>query len=90
KKGNARAMTSAPTDGKVLSGSLPMCERCFTRHVGQCHTRNRCPRKVKQEEMGEVHGQAYAIKDVEPQGPNVVTGMFLLNNRYASVLFGFR
>ncbi|GKA37602.1 putative nucleotidyltransferase, ribonuclease H [Tanacetum coccineum] len=37
--------------------------------------------------MGEVRGRAYAIKDVEPQGLNVVTGTFLLNNRYASVLF---
>nr|GEW23071.1 putative reverse transcriptase domain-containing protein [Tanacetum cinerariifolium] len=27
------------------------------------------------------------IKDVDKQGPNVVTGTFLLNNRYASVLF---
>ncbi|GKE32802.1 hypothetical protein Tco_1452124, partial [Tanacetum coccineum] len=74
---------------------LPLCERCFTHHVGQClikyhkcgkvghksryckeknvatcanalpiptcydygeqgHNRNRCPRKVKQEEVGEV------------------------------------
>ncbi|GKB22574.1 putative reverse transcriptase domain-containing protein [Tanacetum coccineum] len=123
KQGNARAMVTAPTDGK-----LPLCERCFTRHVGQCtikchkcgkvghkaryckeksvatganaqpvwtcydcgeqgHTRNRCPKKIKQEEAGEVRGRAYAIKDVEPQGPNVVTGTFLLNNRYAFVLF---
>ncbi|GKC75237.1 putative reverse transcriptase domain-containing protein [Tanacetum coccineum] len=44
-------------------------------------------RQVKQEETGEVYGRAYAIKDAEPQGPNVVTGTFLLNNRYASVLF---
>ncbi|GJZ02595.1 putative reverse transcriptase domain-containing protein, partial [Tanacetum coccineum] len=51
------------------------------------HTRNRCPKKVKQEETGEVRGRAYAIKDAEPQGPNVVTGTFLLNNCYASVLF---
>ncbi|GJU28364.1 putative reverse transcriptase domain-containing protein [Tanacetum coccineum] len=51
------------------------------------HTRNRCPKKVKQEEVREVHGRAYAIKDAEPQGSNVVTGTFLLNNRYASVLF---
>ncbi|GJW75865.1 putative reverse transcriptase domain-containing protein [Tanacetum coccineum] len=123
KQGNALAMVIAPTDGK-----LPLYERCFTRHVGQCmikchkcgkvghkaryckeksvatganaqpiwtcydcgeqgHTRNRCPKKVKQEEVGEVHGRAYAIKDAEPKGPNVVTGTFLLNNRYASVLF---
>ncbi|GJY00976.1 putative reverse transcriptase domain-containing protein [Tanacetum coccineum] len=44
-------------------------------------------RKVKQEEVGEVCGRAYAIKDAEPQGPNVVNGMFLLNNQYAFVLF---
>nr|GEU86411.1 hypothetical protein [Tanacetum cinerariifolium] len=30
-QGNARAMVTAPTDGK-----LPLCEQCFTRHVGQC------------------------------------------------------
>nr|GFB99540.1 putative reverse transcriptase domain-containing protein [Tanacetum cinerariifolium] len=35
----------------------------------------------------DLHGGAYAIKDAEQQGLNVVTGMFLLNNRYASVLF---
>ncbi|GJV20027.1 putative reverse transcriptase domain-containing protein [Tanacetum coccineum] len=128
KQGNARAMVTAPTDEKVSSGSLPLCERCFTCHVGACtikchkcgkvghkaryykeknvatsanalpnltcydcgeqgHTRNRCPKKIKQEEVGEVHGRAYAIKDAEPQGPNVVTGTFLLNNRYGSVLF---
>ncbi|GKD58403.1 putative reverse transcriptase domain-containing protein [Tanacetum coccineum] len=128
KQGNARAMVTAPTDGKVSSGSLPLCERCFTCHVGLCtikchncgkighkaryckeknvamganalpilscyacseqgHTRNRCPRKVKQEEVREVHGRAYAIKDVELKGLNVVTGTFLLNNRYAFVLF---
>nr|GEU81322.1 putative reverse transcriptase domain-containing protein [Tanacetum cinerariifolium] len=31
KQGNARAMVTAPTDGK-----FPLCERCFTRHVSQC------------------------------------------------------
>ncbi|GJT12367.1 putative reverse transcriptase domain-containing protein [Tanacetum coccineum] len=53
----------------------------------QGHTRNRCPKKIKQEEAGEVHGRAYAIKDADSKGPNVVTVMFLLNNRYAFVLF---
>nr|GEV44674.1 putative reverse transcriptase domain-containing protein [Tanacetum cinerariifolium] len=33
-------------------------------------------------------GQAYVIRDAEHyQGPNVVTGTFLLNNRYATMLF---
>nr|GEV04946.1 putative reverse transcriptase domain-containing protein [Tanacetum cinerariifolium] len=58
--------------------------------ISQGHTRNRCLKKVKQEEVGEAHGRAYAIKDVEPQGPNVVTGTFLLNNRYDFVLFDSR
>ncbi|GJT11484.1 hypothetical protein Tco_0858526 [Tanacetum coccineum] len=53
----------------------------------QGHTRNRCPKKVKQEEVREARGRAYAIKDAEPQGPNVVTGTFLLNNHYDSILF---
>ncbi|GJT72448.1 putative reverse transcriptase domain-containing protein [Tanacetum coccineum] len=63
KQGNARAMVTAPTDGK-----LPLYEHCFTRYVGQCtikchkcgkighKARNRCPKKVKQEEVGEVRG----------------------------------
>ncbi|GKD75039.1 putative reverse transcriptase domain-containing protein [Tanacetum coccineum] len=104
KQGNAWAMTTTLNEGNMSSGSLPVCEHCFTRHAGQCtikchkcgkirhkarycHTRNRCPKKVKQEEVGEARGRAYAIKDAEPQGPNVVTVTFLLNNRYASVLF---
>ncbi|GKD89666.1 reverse transcriptase domain-containing protein, partial [Tanacetum coccineum] len=37
------------------------------------HTKNRCPKRVKQEDVGEVCGQAYAIKDAEPQGLDVVT-----------------
>nr|GEV62595.1 putative reverse transcriptase domain-containing protein [Tanacetum cinerariifolium] len=98
KQENVRAMGTAPTDGK-----LPLCERCFTLHVGQCqikyhkcgkvghksmyckeknvttgvnalpiptcydcgeqgYTKNRCPKKVKQEEVGEVHGRCYALR----------------------------
>nr|GEU30431.1 putative reverse transcriptase domain-containing protein [Tanacetum cinerariifolium] len=113
---NSSAMVTAPTNGKVSSGSLPLCENCFTRHVSPCmikchkcrkvghkaryckeknvvmvanalpistcydcgeqgHARNRCPKKVKQEKVREVRGRAYAIKDAEPQGPNVVTGI---------------
>nr|GEY42856.1 hypothetical protein [Tanacetum cinerariifolium] len=55
--------------------------------TSQGHTRNRCPKKVKQDKVREVRGRAYVNKDAEPKGPNVVTGTFLLNNRYAFVLF---
>nr|GEV42178.1 putative reverse transcriptase domain-containing protein [Tanacetum cinerariifolium] len=128
KQRNARSMVTSSTNGKASSGSLPLYERFFTRHVGPCtikchkcgkighkaryckeknvatgantlpiltcydcgeqgHTRNRCLKKVKQEEVREVCGRVYAIKDVEPKGPNVVTGTFLLNNCYAFILF---
>nr|GEV99906.1 putative reverse transcriptase domain-containing protein [Tanacetum cinerariifolium] len=65
-------MTTAPTEGNVSSRSLlPVCT-CYDCGE-QGHKRNRCPKKVKQEETGEVRSRAYAIKDAEPQGPNVVT-----------------
>ncbi|GJU67878.1 putative reverse transcriptase domain-containing protein [Tanacetum coccineum] len=51
------------------------------------HVRNRCPKRNNWP-SGNAHGQAYVIKDTEQnQGPNVVTGTFLVNNRYATVLF---
>ncbi|GKA64232.1 putative reverse transcriptase domain-containing protein [Tanacetum coccineum] len=45
-EGNARAMITAPTDGK-----LPLCERCFTRDVGQytikCHKCGKVEHKAR-------------------------------------------
>nr|GEW77377.1 reverse transcriptase domain-containing protein [Tanacetum cinerariifolium] len=41
--------------------------------TSQGHTRNRCPKKVKQDEVGEVCGRSYAIKDAKLKGSNVVT-----------------
>ncbi|GKC92481.1 putative reverse transcriptase domain-containing protein, partial [Tanacetum coccineum] len=79
KQGNAQPMVTTPTDGK-----FPLCECCFISHVVSVDPMSQ---KVKQEEVREVRGRAYAIKDAKPKGPNVVTGTFLLNNQYASVLF---
>ncbi|GKB52466.1 putative reverse transcriptase domain-containing protein [Tanacetum coccineum] len=46
-----------------------------------------CPEKKKQDGRN-ASGHIYAVKDVDQaQGPNVVTGTFLLNNRYFSMLF---
>ncbi|GJR91199.1 putative reverse transcriptase domain-containing protein [Tanacetum coccineum] len=51
------------------------------------HTKNRCLKKNNQSAR-EACGRAYVIKDAEKkQGPNVVTGTFLLNNHYATILF---
>ncbi|GKA14389.1 putative reverse transcriptase domain-containing protein [Tanacetum coccineum] len=95
KQGNAQAMTTAPTEKKTSSGSLPVGHKaryCKEKIIAtganaqpiwtcydcgeQGHTRNQCPKKVKQEETEEVCGRAYAIMDVKLQGPNVITGTF--------------
>ncbi|GJY92528.1 putative reverse transcriptase domain-containing protein [Tanacetum coccineum] len=82
KQGNARAMTTAPTDGKVSSGSLPVCERCFTRHVGQCTIKcHKCGKVIletdaqgrlsKRKGVEKVYGRAYAIKYAKPASCNL-------------------
>ncbi|GKA19016.1 putative nucleotidyltransferase, ribonuclease H [Tanacetum coccineum] len=50
------------------------------------HTRNHFLKKNKPQ-GGNASGRAYVIKDADKQGPDVVTGTFLLNNCYAYVLF---
>ncbi|GJS07765.1 putative reverse transcriptase domain-containing protein [Tanacetum coccineum] len=91
KQEHARAMVTAPTDGK-----LPLYERCFTHHVGQCTIKcHKCgkvrhkARYCKEKSVAtSVNAQpVWTCYDYGEQGPNVVTGTFLLNNRYASVLF---
>nr|GEW65105.1 hypothetical protein [Tanacetum cinerariifolium] len=51
------------------------------------HIKTNCPAR-NNPERNEALGQAYALRDGDQNlGPNVVTGMFLLNNHYARVLF---
>ncbi|GJV98868.1 reverse transcriptase domain-containing protein [Tanacetum coccineum] len=51
------------------------------------HIKANCPAKNNPGGSG-ARGQAYALRDGDQMlGPNVVTGMFLLNNCYAKVLF---
>nr|GEV50315.1 reverse transcriptase domain-containing protein [Tanacetum cinerariifolium] len=60
-----------------------VCYKCEERG----HKSFECPKKADQR-GGNVQGQAYVICDAEHnQGPNVVTGTFLLSNRYATMLF---
>ncbi|GKA05207.1 putative reverse transcriptase domain-containing protein, partial [Tanacetum coccineum] len=90
KQGNARAMTTASNEGRVSSGSLPVCERCFTRHVGQC--------TIKCHKCGKIgHKARYCKEKNVATGANAQPiwtcydcseqGTLLLNNRYASILF---
>ncbi|GKA38994.1 putative reverse transcriptase domain-containing protein [Tanacetum coccineum] len=71
----------------VASGSnarsTVVCYECGERG----HKSNACPKKADRQ-GGDVRGQAYVVRDAEHnQGPNVVTGTFLLNNRYVTILF---
>ncbi|GJZ59236.1 putative reverse transcriptase domain-containing protein [Tanacetum coccineum] len=71
--------------GAARVNALPIraCYKCGDRN----HDRSRCP-NLDDRRGGNATGHAYALRDAEQgQGPNVVTGTFLLNNRYARVLF---
>ncbi|GKB81921.1 putative reverse transcriptase domain-containing protein [Tanacetum coccineum] len=50
------------------------------------HYRNRCPKGRNQPNEG-ARGRAYVVVENPQQNPNVVTGTFLLNDHYASILF---
>nr|GEW52950.1 hypothetical protein [Tanacetum cinerariifolium] len=53
------------------------------------HDQSRCP-KLADQRGRNATGRAYSLRDAEQgQGPNVVTGTFLLSIRYARVLFTF-
>ncbi|GKF03699.1 putative reverse transcriptase domain-containing protein [Tanacetum coccineum] len=72
---------SQARDERILEGKKHKARYCKEKNVAtganaqaimtcydcgeQGHTRNRCPKKVKQEEVREVRGRSYAIKDVE-------------------------
>nr|GEY37759.1 putative reverse transcriptase domain-containing protein [Tanacetum cinerariifolium] len=63
--------------------SNAVCYECGERG----HKSRTCPKKANRRGRN-VQGQAYVIRDAEHnQGPNVVTGTFLLNNRYAAMFF---
>ncbi|GJU17906.1 putative reverse transcriptase domain-containing protein [Tanacetum coccineum] len=68
-----QAYTAGNSDRKPYAGSKPLCSKCDYIHEGPCPPR--ASAKVC------VVGNAGANPD------NVVTGTFLLNNRYAYILF---
>nr|GEV99899.1 reverse transcriptase domain-containing protein [Tanacetum cinerariifolium] len=98
KKGNARAMTTTLSKGNVGHKARYCKEKnvatsANAQPVWTCydcgekgHTRNYRPKRNKPQ-SGNASGRAYVIKDDDKKGPYMVTGMFLLNNHYAFVLF---
>nr|GEV80054.1 putative reverse transcriptase domain-containing protein [Tanacetum cinerariifolium] len=98
RQGNAQPMTTAPNEQGGYRGNKPFCNRYKKHHTRNytitCHNCGKpshhardCKKKVVATGE-EARGRAYVIKEADKnQGPNVVMGTFLLNNRYATVLF---
>nr|GEW68726.1 putative reverse transcriptase domain-containing protein [Tanacetum cinerariifolium] len=92
RQGNTRALTNALAKPghyakdyrrKANTQSTPVCYGCGERG----HTQNYCP-KNNNPQGEEARGRAYVIKEADKdQRTNVVICTFLLNNRYATVLF---
>ncbi|GJS54773.1 putative reverse transcriptase domain-containing protein [Tanacetum coccineum] len=74
--------SSKPTD---LNEAVCMAHKLMEQKSQARNERILEGKKRKWENLQGGNSSGYAIKDVEPKGPNVVTGTFLLNNRYASV-----
>ncbi|GKC65712.1 reverse transcriptase domain-containing protein [Tanacetum coccineum] len=90
--GNKRKFESNQRDNRTQQPQFKRIATCF-----ECgrkgHFKKDCPRMKNQNhgnkpDIPEARGKAYAIGggDANP-GSNIVTGTFLLNNHYASVLF---
>ncbi|GJR01525.1 putative reverse transcriptase domain-containing protein [Tanacetum coccineum] len=96
----ARAYTAGNNERRVYNGLLPLCNKCKYHHEGPCTMRcgkSDCPKLKDQNRgnktrnkngVGEARGKAYVLGggDANPD-LNIVTGTFLLNNQYASMLF---
>ncbi|GJY11008.1 reverse transcriptase domain-containing protein [Tanacetum coccineum] len=78
---------STPSKLRIKQHWIPKYDWVPSEYGEKGHTRNRCPKR-NNPQGGNATGQAYLIREAEKgQGPNVVAGTFLINNRYASVLF---
>nr|GEV99275.1 reverse transcriptase domain-containing protein [Tanacetum cinerariifolium] len=96
KQNVAKEYTAGPGGKKVYIGDLPLCTKCNYHHTGQCapkcgkckrHIKRNCP-KLNNRQNGVAQGRAYVLggRDSSPNS-YVITGTFLLNNRYAKILF---
>nr|GEU33974.1 putative reverse transcriptase domain-containing protein [Tanacetum cinerariifolium] len=82
-------LTKEVQSKNVASGATVQSNVVCYEYGERGHKSCACPKKTDRR-GGNVQGQAYVICDAEHnQGPNVVTGTFLLNNHYATMLFDF-
>nr|GEW01073.1 hypothetical protein [Tanacetum cinerariifolium] len=87
KKNVARAYTVGPGKKKAYTANLPLFTKCNYHHTGHVHP-SAITNNGNINGNGGAQGKAYVLGggDSNPE-TNTVTGMFLLNNRYASILF---
>nr|GEV98824.1 putative reverse transcriptase domain-containing protein [Tanacetum cinerariifolium] len=72
------------TEAECLDKKDVTCFNCNEKG----HLKRDCPKLKKNGQGGNNHGAVYKLGAVDAQqDPKVVTGTFLLNNRYATVLF---
>ncbi|GKC20757.1 reverse transcriptase domain-containing protein, partial [Tanacetum coccineum] len=93
----ARSYMAGNNEKRGYAGPLPDCNKCKLHHEGPYigNYRNKCP-KLKNQTRGnkaenksnEARGKVYVLGGGEANpDSNVITGTFLLNNHYASMLF---
>ncbi|GJR53050.1 reverse transcriptase domain-containing protein [Tanacetum coccineum] len=85
----ARAYTAGNNERKTYNGLLPLCNKCKLHHEGPFTVRyGKCNKAGNKNGVSEARGKAYMLGggDANPES-NVVTGMFLLNNHFAFILF---
>ncbi|GJU87528.1 putative reverse transcriptase domain-containing protein, partial [Tanacetum coccineum] len=73
RQNTGQAYTAGNSDRKPYAGSKPLCSKCNYNHEGLCPPR--APTKV------------YVVENARVNPDNVIAGTFLLNNRYAYILF---
>ncbi|GJT14125.1 putative reverse transcriptase domain-containing protein [Tanacetum coccineum] len=85
------AYAECNSDWKPYAGSKPLCSKCNYNHEGPCPPRN-CP-KLRNNDRGNQAGndkapaKVYVVGNAGANPDNVIAGTFLLNNRYAYILF---
>ncbi|KAI3776126.1 hypothetical protein L1987_45889 [Smallanthus sonchifolius] len=81
-----KAFAAGPTEKKPRAANLGANRGCFE-CGSNAHFRKDFP-KLKNHGGNNVHGRAFVIGAGEArQDPNIVTGTFLINDHYASILF---